>query len=414
MHAGRLNIDGLKMSKSLKNFTTIKAVLEQFSARQMRIMFLRQAWDKTMMYTLGAMDEARQKERDYKIFLGNALSAVNELGVEGPQDWTDEDKAVAAKLAEARATIHASFCDNFNTPKAMLGLDTIVTAFNIYMDKGKAPRALIIRKAADYVSRILRLLGVMEDTDDLGFGVEGKLERAGRPYLNALAAFRDEVRAAAQKKQDISEVLNRVAEVAGEVPAEAAAYSAAFAAFRKEITDLTAANSAPGKILEACDKVRDVTLPALGVALEDRTNKPARWRLDKPEILLAELEERKAAAAEKAAGKSKVDPKKLKQRITMKTKDLEKLSKGTIPVAEYFKVGEFVGKYTEWDADGMPAKTVEGEVVSDKVKKKLSKAFEAHKKTVATLAEKGGATFLESLQKEIKADEKALEAAGDQ
>ena len=77
-------------------------------------------------------------------------------------------------------------------------------------------------------------------------------------------------------------------------------------------------------------------------------------------------------------------------------------------------VGEFVGKYTEWDADGMPAKTVEGEVVSDKVKKKLSKAFEAHKKTVATLAEKGGATFLESLQKEIKADEKALEAAGDQ
>jgi len=138
MHAGRLNIDGLKMSKSLKNFTTIKAVLEQFSARQMRIMFLRQAWDKTMMYTLSAMDEARAKERDYKIFLGNARSAVHELGVEGPQDWTEEDKAAAGKLAEGRAEIHRAFCDNFSTSRAMTALDTLCTTFNIYMDQSKA------------------------------------------------------------------------------------------------------------------------------------------------------------------------------------------------------------------------------------------------------------------------------------
>merc|ERR1712166_536820 len=63
------------------------------------------------------------------------------------------------------------------------------------------PRALLIRKAADYVSRILRMFGVMEDTGDLGFGVEGPEEQAARPYLDALAKLRDGVRSAAQKKQ---------------------------------------------------------------------------------------------------------------------------------------------------------------------------------------------------------------------
>ena len=41
-HAGWLKIKGLKMSKSLKNFITIRQALEKFSARQLRLMFLLQ------------------------------------------------------------------------------------------------------------------------------------------------------------------------------------------------------------------------------------------------------------------------------------------------------------------------------------------------------------------------------------
>lgn len=43
-HAGTLNIEGLKMSKSLKNFFSIKEILEKISPTQLRIAFLQQRY----------------------------------------------------------------------------------------------------------------------------------------------------------------------------------------------------------------------------------------------------------------------------------------------------------------------------------------------------------------------------------
>ena len=42
LHSGHLHIEGLKMSKSLKNFITIRQALEKASPRQLRLMFLSQ------------------------------------------------------------------------------------------------------------------------------------------------------------------------------------------------------------------------------------------------------------------------------------------------------------------------------------------------------------------------------------
>lgn len=50
LHCGHLNIEGLKMSKSLKNFITIREALQTFSARQLRLMFVLQPWERSMVY----------------------------------------------------------------------------------------------------------------------------------------------------------------------------------------------------------------------------------------------------------------------------------------------------------------------------------------------------------------------------
>merc|ERR1719215_1591227 len=70
-HAGHLHIEGLKMSKSLKNFITIRQSLEMHSARQLRIMFLMQPWDKGMNYSDQAIDMAKAEERKMKHFFGS-------------------------------------------------------------------------------------------------------------------------------------------------------------------------------------------------------------------------------------------------------------------------------------------------------------------------------------------------------
>ena len=43
------------MSKSLKNFVTIRQALQVHSARQLRIMFLLQPWDKVSLAYMGSL-----------------------------------------------------------------------------------------------------------------------------------------------------------------------------------------------------------------------------------------------------------------------------------------------------------------------------------------------------------------------
>jgi cysteinyl-tRNA synthetase len=57
MHVGHLHIDGQKMSKSLKNFITIQDALKQYSARAIRLCFMKHDWTKSMDFHDTTMDE---------------------------------------------------------------------------------------------------------------------------------------------------------------------------------------------------------------------------------------------------------------------------------------------------------------------------------------------------------------------
>ena len=71
LHSGHLSIEGCKMSKSLKNFITIKQVLERYSARQLRLMFLQHSWNATLDYSEHSMTEAVQLEKVFNVSHGN-------------------------------------------------------------------------------------------------------------------------------------------------------------------------------------------------------------------------------------------------------------------------------------------------------------------------------------------------------
>jgi cysteinyl-tRNA synthetase len=62
LHTGHLHIEGLKMSKSLKNFVTIDDALLKYSARQLRFSFLLQTWNAKLDFKDSAMQEVRSAE----------------------------------------------------------------------------------------------------------------------------------------------------------------------------------------------------------------------------------------------------------------------------------------------------------------------------------------------------------------
>ena len=61
------------MSKSLKNFITIKEALTRYSSRQLRLAFLLHAWNATLDYSEHTMTEALHVEKMFNVSGGIAI-----------------------------------------------------------------------------------------------------------------------------------------------------------------------------------------------------------------------------------------------------------------------------------------------------------------------------------------------------
>lgn len=67
LHSGHLTIQGCKMSKSLKNFITIKDALKTITARQLRLVFLLHSWKDTLDYSDNSMNDALHFEKNLNV-----------------------------------------------------------------------------------------------------------------------------------------------------------------------------------------------------------------------------------------------------------------------------------------------------------------------------------------------------------
>lgn len=114
------------------------------------------------------------------------------------------------------------------------------------------------------------------------------------------------------------------------------------------------------KVGEACDKVRDETLPLLGIRLADQSDGSAIWKMDDPETLLKELQQKQAAKEEQLK------------------KQQEKLEKMKIPPEKMFLNDP---QYSKFDEKGLPTHDKEGNPLSKKTLKYVEKEFEKQAKS---------------------------------
>ncbi|OTF75692.1 cysteine-tRNA ligase, cytoplasmic-like protein, partial [Euroglyphus maynei] len=63
LHSGHLTISGCKMSKSLKNFITIKEALKKTTSRQLRLVFLLHSWKDTLDYNILRQNNKLEMEK---------------------------------------------------------------------------------------------------------------------------------------------------------------------------------------------------------------------------------------------------------------------------------------------------------------------------------------------------------------
>jgi cysteinyl-tRNA synthetase len=92
-HTGHLHIAGKKMSKSLKNFTTIKEILDIYSSRQIRFLFLIHQWNTLMNYDQDkSFQEAIVKEKQFDEFFKTVKAILRQCDIDQTnQKWTAKD-----------------------------------------------------------------------------------------------------------------------------------------------------------------------------------------------------------------------------------------------------------------------------------------------------------------------------------
>ncbi|KNC76698.1 cysteinyl-tRNA synthetase, variant, partial [Sphaeroforma arctica JP610] len=150
LHAGHLEIEGRKMSKSLKNFITIKEALSRHSARQLRLMFLSHSWGGKLDYSENTMTVAIHTEKVFNEFFLNVKSEMRQHTRESK--FGTAERTLHDKIVEAETNVHNSLCDNIDTPQALKDMKKLVSDVNAYLlDDTRTPSPALLGKAARYV-----------------------------------------------------------------------------------------------------------------------------------------------------------------------------------------------------------------------------------------------------------------------
>ncbi|PWW73779.1 cysteinyl-tRNA synthetase [Tuber magnatum] len=350
LHMGHLSIHGSKMSKSLKNFVSIRDALTRggWTPRGLRIVFLLGGWKDGIEVREGVLMEAKSWETTISKFFSNVKALIAEeeggekKGNRAKQLFGPLEHAIYKDLDTTRQNLHAALCDNFNTTAAMKTLADLIGSTNKYMSQTKS--LAVVKEIARWVTRIVTIFGLdstntPNGSDRIGWADSSTISSTGAeeialPYLRTLSAFRDNVRTLAISNPE--DVISK-------------------------------------DILLLSDRLRDHDLASLGVALDDRDSAkgaPALIKFVPAGELVAAREEKERRAAEK-------ERKKEEARLKKEEEDRKREELAKVSHLEMFKTD---GEFTEWDEQGIPTKDKDGVEVTKSRRKALTKFWEKQRK----------------------------------
>ncbi|KAL8273469.1 hypothetical protein Esti_002535 [Eimeria stiedai] len=362
LHSGHLHIYGAKMSKSLKNFVTIKECLQQFNARHIRFLCLMHRWDSPMNYSPDGetMQQAIDVDRGFLNFFSLAkakLKAASPIG-DFTQRWTEEDVKLNGELRETKEKVRNALLDNFDTPEALVALQHLVSFTNTYLNTTATPKAPLLKEVATFVMYMLRVFGIVTGSDE-GFEYEeqGEGTKGLEVLMQCVGEFRERVRTAAT-----AAVREKGGVKRGEENGEASPAG----------TPMVFKN-----LLALCDELRDEKLPSLGILLQDRPDGTFTYRISAKEEVAKELRLKQEEEQKRAAVKEE-------ERRKLADAQAKREREGSIPPADYFKSlqGEQYGTY---DEGGVPLTLKDGTELSKSQRKNLAKVLEKHKKVYEKL-----------------------------
>ena len=192
MHNAFLNIDNIKMSKSLGNFKTVRQISEEYDLQVLRFFMLSAHYRSPLNFSREMMDGA-------KASLDRILTATDHLrdclAAAAERELTAEETAELAAFDALREKFEAVMDDDFNTADAISAVFEMVKRANITVTKESA--AAYIRRVKELLEKLLEVLGIHAERkeESLDARVEALIEERQTARKEKNYARADEIRA---------------------------------------------------------------------------------------------------------------------------------------------------------------------------------------------------------------------------
>ena len=156
MHNGFINIDNEKMSKSLGNFFTVRDILKEYDAEDVRMFMLSAQYRSPINFSREMIAQAHASlQRLY-----TARDNMEFLRKNAPEkEMTADEQALLDRVKESAARFDAAMDDDMNTADAMGALFEIVKDANVTLnaESGKAAVEAVLNTLKELSS----VLGIM-------------------------------------------------------------------------------------------------------------------------------------------------------------------------------------------------------------------------------------------------------------
>lgn len=193
MLVGSLTVDGIKMSKSLGNFVTVKDALAKYRPEVIRMSVLSAHYSNPVDYS----EEALQGARGGWERLNNAFRLVSRKRQTAPD--SDEGNSFFARVDQTRVDFKEAMDDDFNAPKAIAVLQDFTRDVNTLLNSPSNVGASVLDAIHDVYARLGgEVLGVINPIDATSASGNAKREAA-------LIELLIELRNKARKNKDFAE-----------------------------------------------------------------------------------------------------------------------------------------------------------------------------------------------------------------
>jgi len=196
MHNGYINVDNVKMSKSLGNFFTVRDVAQEFGYEPIRFLMISSHYRSPINYSVDSIKQCQAALKRLYTCRDSLDFALENADVEDrPVDFERKKQ-----LDSHRAEFNEAMDDDLNTADALAAVFELVRDINTLVLDGKASEGLATFASEEF-DELTGVLGLVynREKEDIDIEIKHKIEernraRAEKDFATA-DAIRDELKA---------------------------------------------------------------------------------------------------------------------------------------------------------------------------------------------------------------------------